>query len=439
MIKRLLIANRGEIAVRIIRACRELGIETVAVYSTADKDNLHVKMADKSVCIGPAPSSKSYLNANAIITAALRTECQAIHPGVGFLSENADFARDIEKAGLIWIGPDPKTIEMLGDKVQARATALKAGLPITPGSDGAIDNEKDAIAVAEKCGLPVIIKAASGGGGKGMRIVWKKEDLAENIKIASTEALANFADGTIYIEKYMVNPRHVELQILADGKGNVSVLGERDCSMQKNHQKLIEESPSPAVTEEMRQKMTLGAVKLFSDLNYRGAGTIEFLVSGNDFYFMEVNARIQVEHPVSEFVSGIDIIREQIRVCDGQNLEVNPENVELKGWAMEARINARTPGKITNLQIPGGPGIRFDSFIYQGYSVLPHYDSMIAKLIAYDTDRNRVIQKLLCALDELVVDGIQTNIEEQKQILKSKQFVGGNFGTSLYSELFPST
>ena len=438
MIKRLLIANRGEIAVRIIRACRELGIETVAVYSTADKDNLHVKMADKSVCIGPAPSSKSYLNANAIITAALRTECQAIHPGVGFLSENADFARDIEKAGLIWIGPDPKTIEMLGDKVQARATALKAGLPITPGSDGAIDNEKDAIAVAEKCGLPVIIKAASGGGGKGMRIVWKKEDLAENIKIASTEALANFADGTIYIEKYMVNPRHVELQILADGKGNVSVLGERDCSMQKNHQKLIEESPSPAVSEQMRQKMTEGAVKLFSDLNYRGAGTIEFLVSGNDFYFMEVNARIQVEHPVSEFVSGIDIIREQIRVCDGQNLEVNPENVELKGWAMEARINARTPGKITNLQIPGGPGIRFDSFIYQGYSVLPHYDSMIAKLIAYDTDRNRVIQKLLCALDELVVDGIQTNIEEQKQILKSKQFVGGNFGTSLYSELFPT-
>lgn len=439
MIKRLLIANRGEIAVRIIRACRELGIETVAVYSTADKDNLHVKMADKAVCIGPAPSSKSYLNANAIITAALRTDCQAIHPGVGFLSENADFARDIEKAGLIWIGPDPKTIEMLGDKVQARATALKAGLPITPGSDGAIDNEKDAIAVAEKCGLPVIIKAASGGGGKGMRIVWKKEDLAENIKIASTEALANFADGTIYIEKYMVNPRHVELQILADGKGNVSVLGERDCSMQKNHQKLIEESPSPAVSEQMRQKMTEGAVKLFSDLNYRGAGTIEFLVSGNDFYFMEVNARIQVEHPVSEFVSGIDIIREQIRVCDAQNLEVNPENVELKGWAMEARINARTPGKITNLQIPGGPGIRFDSFIYQGYSVLPHYDSMIAKLIAYDTDRNRVIQKLLCALDELVVDGIQTNIEEQKQILKSKQFVGGNFGTSLYSELFPST
>lgn len=438
MIKRLLIANRGEIAVRIIRACRELGIETVAVYSTVDKENLHVKMADKAICIGPAPSSKSYLDSNAIITAALRTGCQAVHPGVGFLSENADFARKIEKAGLIWIGPNPETIEMLGDKVQARATALKSGLPITPGSDGAIDNEKDAISVAEKCGFPVIIKAASGGGGKGMRIVWKKEDLAENIKIASTEALANFADGTVYIEKYMVNPRHVELQILADGKGNVSVLGERDCSVQKNHQKLIEESPSPGVTNEMRQRMTEGAIKLFSSLNYRGAGTIEFLVSENDFYFMEVNARIQVEHPVSEFVSGIDIIREQIRVCDGQNLEVNPENVELKGWAMEARINAKTPGQITKLQIPGGPGIRFDSFIYQGYSVLPHYDSMIAKLIAYDTDRNKVIKKLLCALEELKIEGISTNIEEQKEILKAKKFIDGNFGTNLYSELFPT-
>ncbi len=439
MIKRLLIANRGEIAVRIIRACKELGIETVAVYSSADKESLHVKMADKAVCIGPAPSSKSYLNSNALITAALRTGCQAIHPGVGFLSENADFARDVEKSGLIWIGPDSKTIEMLGDKVQARATALSAGLPITPGSDGAIDNEKDAILVAEKCGFPVIIKAASGGGGKGMRIVWKKEDLAENIKIASTEALANFADGTIYIEKYMVNPRHVELQILADGKGNVAVLGERDCSMQKNHQKLIEESPSPGVSETMRQKMTEGAVKLFSSLNYRGAGTIEFLVSENDFYFMEVNARIQVEHPVSEFVSGIDIIREQIRVCDNQPLEIPQKKVELKGWAMEARINAKSSGKITNLQIPGGMGIRFDSFIYSGYTVLPHYDSMIAKLIAYDTDRNRAIQKLLCALDELVLEGIPTNIEEQKKILKSKQFVDGNFGTNLYSELFPST
>lgn len=436
MIKRLLIANRGEIAVRIIRACKELGIETVAVYSSADKESLHVRLADRAVCIGAAPSSKSYLNGNAIITTALRTGCEAIHPGVGFLSENASFARDIQKAGLIWIGPNPDTIDMLGDKVQARATALASGLPITPGSDGAIDNEKDAIKVAQKCGFPVIIKAASGGGGKGMRIVYKNEDLAENLKIASTEALANFADGTVYIEKYMIDPRHVELQILSDGKGNVAVLGERDCSMQKNHQKLIEESPSPGVTEEMRNTMKAGAVKLFSSLNYCGAGTIEFLVSGTDFYFMEVNARVQVEHPVSEFVSGVDIIREQIRVCCGESLEVNPSKVELRGWAIEARINARSPGKITKLEIPGGPGIRFDSFIYQGYSVLPHYDSMIAKLIVHDNNRNRAIKKLLCALDELVLEGISTNIEEQKTILKSKQFLSGNFGTGLYAELF---
>lgn len=436
MIKRLLIANRGEIAVRIIRACKELGIETVAVYSSADKESLHVRLADRAVCIGAAPSSKSYLNGNAIITTALRTGCEAIHPGVGFLSENASFARDIQKAGLIWIGPNPDTIDMLGDKVQARATALASGLPITPGSDGAIDNEKDAIKVAQKCGFPVIIKAASGGGGKGMRIVYKNEDLAENLKIASTEALANFADGTVYIEKYMIDPRHVELQILSDGKGNVAVLGERDCSMQKNHQKLIEESPSPGVTEEMRNTMKAGAVKLFSSLNYCGAGTIEFLVSGTDFYFMEVNARVQVEHPVSEFVSGVDIIREQIRVCCGESLEVNPSKVELRGWAIEARINARSPGKITKLEIPGGLGIRFDSFIYQGYSVLPHYDSMIAKLIVHDNNRNRAIKKLLCALDELVLEGISTNIEEQKTILKSKQFLSGNFGTGLYAELF---
>ena len=436
MIKRLLIANRGEIAVRIIRACKELGIETVAVYSSVDKESLHVRLADKAVCIGAAPSAKSYLNGNAIITTAVRTGCEAIHPGVGFLSENADFARDIQKSGLIWIGPNPDTIDMLGDKVKARATALSSGLPITPGSDGAIDNVHDAIKVAQECGFPVIIKAASGGGGKGMRIVYKNEDLAENLKIASQEALANFADGTVYIEKYMVDPRHVELQILSDGKGNVAVLGERDCSTQKNHQKLIEESPSPSVTEEMRNKMKAGAIKLFSSLSYCGAGTIEFLVSGNDFYFMEVNARVQVEHPVSEFVSGVDIIREQIRVCCGEPMQVNANSVEIKGWAIEARINARSPGKITKLEIPGGRGIRFDSFIYQGYSVLPHYDSMIAKLIAYDNDRNLAIRKLLCALDELVIEGLPTNIEEQKTILKSKQFQGGNFGTGLYAELF---
>ena len=437
MIKKILIANRGEIAVRVIRTCKEMGIETVAVYSSADKENLHVKLADKAYCIGPAPSSKSYLNAEALITIALQTGCQAIHPGVGFLSENPRFVRDVEKAGLIWIGPKSDVIEMLGDKVQARATAIKAGLPITPGSDGAIKTEEEAIAISEKCGFPVIIKAASGGGGKGMRIVYKKEDLKENLTIASREAEANFADGTVYIEKYLVNPRHVELQVVADGKGNVAVLGERDCSVQKNHQKLIEESPSPSVSPKMRQEMTEGAKNLFANLKYRGAGTIEFLVSGDAFFFMEVNARIQVEHPVTEFVTDSDIVREQILVCSGLTMEVSSEKNKLKGWSIETRINARAPGKVQRLEVPGGIGVRFDSFLYNGYTVLPHYDSMIAKLIVHDTSRERALKKMLRALDELVIDGVPTNIEEQKSILTSKKFMSGQFGTSLYTELFP--
>lgn len=437
MIKKILIANRGEIAVRVIRTCKEMGIETVAVYSSADKENLHVKLADKAYCIGPAPSSKSYLNAEALITIALQTGCQAIHPGVGFLSENPRFVRDVEKAGLIWIGPKSDVIEMLGDKVQARATAIKAGLPITPGSDGAIKTEEEAIAISEKCGFPVIIKAASGGGGKGMRIVYKKEDLKENLTIASREAEANFADGTVYIEKYLVNPRHVELQVVADGKGNVAVLGERDCSVQKNHQKLIEESPSPSVSPKMRQEMTEGAKNLFANLKYRGAGTIEFLVSEDAFFFMEVNARIQVEHPVTEFVTDSDIVREQILVCSGLPMEVSSEKNKLKGLSIETRINARAPGKVQRLEVPGGIGVRFDSFLYNGYTVLPHYDSMIAKLIVHDTSRERALKKMLRALDELVIDGVPTNIEEQKSILTSKKFMSGQFGTSLYTELFP--
>ena len=437
MIKKLLIANRGEIAVRIIRACKELGIKAVAVYSSADRENLHVRLADEAYCIGPASSAKSYLNADALITVALRTGCDAIHPGVGFLSENAAFARETEKAGLLWIGPKPKTIELLGDKVTARATAIKHGLPVTPGSDGAVETPEDAEKIAEKCGYPVIIKAASGGGGKGMRIVWKKEELAENLKIASSEALANFADGTVYVEKYIVNPRHVELQILADGKGGVAVLGERDCSVQKNHQKLIEESPSPAVTQEMRSRMYKGAVSLFSTLKYRGAGTIEFLVTGSDFYFMEVNARVQVEHPVSEFVSGVDIIREQILACTENRLSIATNAaIALTGWAIEARINAMAPGTVTRLEVPSGPGVRFDSFLYQGYTVLPYYDSMVAKLIVHDVTREMAIKRLLRCLDELVIEGIPTNLTQQKEIISSKQFMSGVFGTSLYEELF---
>ena len=436
MIRKMLIANRGEIAVRVIRACREMDIETVAVYSTADKECLHVQLADRAVCIGPAPSAKSYLNKDALLTAALCTGCDAVHPGVGFLSENADFAREVEKAGMFWIGPKPDTIEMLGDKVKARETAQKSGLPVTPGSAGAIKTAEEAAETAKKCGYPVIIKAASGGGGKGMRIVWKEADLAENLSIASSEAEANFADGTVYIEKYLSDPRHVELQVIGDGEGGVAILGERDCSMQRNHQKLIEESPSQAVSEAMYASMCKGAKKLFSTLKYCGAGTIEFLVAGNDFYFMEVNARVQVEHPVSEMVTGADIIREQIKVCTGAKMSLPNGVLPVKGWAMEARINARTPGRITGLRLPGGNGVRFDGFLYQGYSVVPFYDSMTAKLIVHGENRADAIKKLLCALDELQIDGIQTNIEEQKAILQSAQFQSGIFGTGLYAQLF---
>lgn len=436
MVKKILIANRGEIAVRIIRSCREMGIKTVAVYSTADKDCLHVRLADEAVCIGPAASAKSYLNKQALMTAALCTACEAVHPGVGFLSENAEFAAEVENAGLFWIGPKPETIEMLGDKVQARKTAQKNGLPVTPGSNGAVKTPKEAAETAKKCGYPVIIKAASGGGGKGMRIVWKEEDLTDNLAIASAEAAANFADSTVYIEKYLADPRHVELQIVGNGKGAVSILGERDCSVQKNHQKLIEESPSPGVSDKMREKMCSGALNLFSSLKYRGAGTIEFLVSGDNFYFMEVNARIQVEHPVSEMITATDIIAEQIRVCTGENMKFAQGILPVQGWAMEARINARRPGKITALNVPGGNGVRFDGFIYQNYSVVPFYDSMIAKLIVHSATREQAVQKLLCALDELVIDGIETNIEEQKNILQSKKFLSGSFGTGLYAELF---
>ncbi len=435
MIKRLMIANRGEIAVRIIRSCRELGIETVAVYSTADRDALHARLADVAVCIGPAKSSQSYLSVPALITTAVRTGCEAVHPGVGFLSENANFAREVQKAGLVWIGPDPDVIDLLGDKVTARATALKYGLPVTPGSPGPISTKEEAIPVARACGYPVIIKAASGGGGKGMRIVWKDEDLEENLAIASREAEANFSDGTVYIEKYMQNPRHVELQVIADGKGRVAILGERDCSVQKNHQKLIEESPSPGVTPGMRERMSAGARKLFSSLKYRGAGTIEFLAVGEEFYFMEVNARIQVEHPVSEFITGTDLIREQILVCVGEPMTIDPDAIRLSGWAIEARINALSPGKVTRLEIPGGPGVRFDTFLFAGATVSPHYDSMVGKLIAHDSDRPKALARLLRALDELRIEGVPVNIDSQRKILSNEIFKSGQFGTGLYAQL----
>lgn len=435
MIQRLLIANRGEIAVRVIRTCREMGIETVAVYSTADKENLHVKLADHAVCIGPPPSAKSYLVKENLIMAALKTGCQAIHPGVGFLSENADFARAVQKEGLIFIGPDPDVIDLLGDKVQSRNTAKKYGLPITPGTEGAVSDPQAAIAAAEQLGFPVIIKAAAGGGGKGMRIVRSAAELPENLAIASREALANFADGTVFIERYLENPRHVELQIIADGQGTVLVLGERDCSVQKRHQKLIEESPSPGVDDDMRTRMAEGAVRMFRELKYRGAGTIEFLVSGKDFYFMEVNARVQVEHPVSEFVTGVDIIRQQILACTEGRLEIDPASVHLNGWSIECRINALSPGKVTRLDIPGGPGVRFDSFLYNGCTVPPHYDSMVAKLIVHGPSRERALARMNRALQELVIEGIKTNAAQQRWIINHSTFRSGQFGTAYYGEI----
>jgi acetyl-CoA carboxylase biotin carboxylase subunit len=412
-----------------------MGIETVAVYSTADEDSLHVRLADKAVCIGPPPSAKSYLIKENLIMAALHNNCEAIHPGVGFLSENASFARLVEEAGLIFIGPDPKVIELLGDKVRARETAQKYGLPVTPGT-GAVDPKDETAAEAAKSlGFPVIIKAAAGGGGKGMRVVRKAEDLKENLVLASREAESNFADGTVFIERYLENPRHVELQVICDGNGNVAILGERDCTVQKNHQKLIEESPSPGVTEKMRAAMAAGAIPLFKNLKYRGAGTIEFLVENEQFYFMEVNARVQVEHPVSEFVSGVDIIRQQILACSESRMEIDTKQIKVNGWSIECRINALTSGKITRMQVPGGPGVRFDSFLYDGCSVPPHYDSMVAKLIVYDTDRNHALARMDRALRELVVDGIKTNIERQRCIINHPVFHYGVFGTSWYADI----
>jgi acetyl-CoA carboxylase biotin carboxylase subunit len=434
-VKRLLIANRGEIAVRIIRSCREMGIETVAVYSTADKDSLHVRLADQSVCIGPPPAAQSYLVRDNLLMAARHSGADAIHPGVGFLSENAAFARLVRDKGFVFIGPDPDVIELLGDKVQARDTARRFGLPVTPGTEEAVSDPAAAVAEAERIGFPVIIKAAAGGGGKGMRIVRKSEDLAENLAIAGREAEANFADGRVFIERYLENPRHVELQLVADGNGAVAVLGERDCTVQRNHQKLIEESPSPAVDDGMRHRMSEGAAAMFRELRYCGAGTVEFLVEENNFYFMEVNARVQVEHPVSEFVTNTDIIRQQILACAGGRMEIDPVAVRIDGWAVECRINALSPGVVTRLDAPGGPGTRFDSFLYTGCKFPPYYDSMAAKLIVHAPTRNRALDRMDRALGELVIEGITTNRDEQRRIINEPVFRSGVFGTSYYETI----
>ena len=435
MIESLLIANRGEIAVRVVRACKEMGIESIVVYSEADSDSLPVRIADRAVCIGPAPSSASYLNMQNLISAAVLCHADAVHPGVGFLSENSTFAREVQKAGLIWVGPAPETIARMGDKIMAKKTAQQYGVPSIPGLEGSLDDPALAQKAADEMGYPVIIKAASGGGGKGMRIVRNAEDFIATMNIASSEALSSFNDATMYLEKYLENPRHVEIQILGDNHGNVIHLGERDCSCQKNHQKLVEESPSTVVTPEMRKKMGEDTVRLFKGLKYCGAGTIEFLVTEGAYYFMEVNTRVQVEHPVTEFVTSVDIIKEQIHVASGKKLSMKQEEINLDGYAVECRINAHTPGKITDYLPPGGYGVRIDSFIYSGYTVQPFYDSMIAKVICHGQNRNEGLNRMNRVLEELVLSGIETNIDLQKKIINSKIFRSGDYSTDVLNQI----
>lgn len=438
MLEKILIANRGEIALRILRACKELGIKTVAVHSTADKDLKHVLLADETVCIGPAPSVKSYLNIPALISAAEVTGASAIHPGYGFLSENANFAEQVERSGFIFIGPKPDTIRLMGDKVSAINAMKKAGVPCVPGSDGPLGNNIDANKViAQKIGYPVIIKASGGGGGRGMRIVRQEKDLEQAISMTKMEAKTAFNNDMVYMEKFLENPRHIEIQILADGQGNAVYLGERDCSMQRRHQKVVEEAPAIGITPEMRKFIGERCVNACIEIGYRGAGTFEFLFENNEFYFIEMNTRIQVEHPVTEMITSVDLIREQISIAAGNKLSIKQKDIKIKGHAIECRINAEdpknfmpSPGKITRFHSPGGFGIRWESHIYAGYTVPPHYDSMIGKLIAFGDTREIAIARMKNALAELVIDGIKTNIDLHIEILNDKNFQKG--GTDIH-------
>ena len=439
MLKKILIANRGEIAVRIIRACRELGIRTVAVYSEADKNSLHKTLADEAICIGPAASSKSYLNMKAILEAACLTGADSIHPGFGFLSENASFAKICNDMGIKFIGPSGDLINLLGNKSKAKETMKKAGVPVVPGSEGLIKNKEEAIELAEKIKYPVILKASAGGGGRGIRIAYSKEELEKSYDIVKQEAKISFGDDSIYLEKFIENPRHVEIQILADEHGNCIHLGERDCSIQRRNQKIIEETPSMAINDKTRKKMGQVAVKAVKEIGYTNVGTIEFLVDKNqDFYFMEMNTRVQVEHPITEMVTGIDIIKEQIKIASGQKMLLKQEDIKFTGHVMEARINAENsdknfmpcPGKITGLHLPGGNGIRVDTAIYAGYTVPANYDAMIAKIIAQGKNREEAIAKLRSAIAELVVEGIDTNTDFILKILENENFKTNQYDTS---------
>ena len=443
MIRKVLIANRGEIAVRIIRACKELGIKTVAIYSEADKDAMHAQLADEAICVGKPKSKDSYLNESNIISAAVITKCNAIHPGFGFLSENAEFASICEECNIKFIGPNSDTIGIMGDKSRAREIMRNADVPIIPGSNGIVKSLDDAYSEAEKIGYPVMIKAALGGGGKGIRIVHSKDELENAYFTAKTEAKVNFGDETIYMEKFIENPRHIEFQILGDEHGNIVHLGERDCTVQRRNQKVLEEAPSTILSDELRREMGKAAINAAKAVNYVNAGTIEFLVDKHGhFYFMEMNTRIQVEHPITEMVTSIDIVKEQIKIANGERLEFSQEDIKIKGHAIECRINAEnpskgfipSPGRIEFLNLPGGNGIRVDTAVFTGYTIPPTYDSMIAKLIAYGNNREEAINKMLRALDEFVIEGIDNNIDFQIDILNNEKFRLGDYDTSFISK-----
>lgn len=446
MFNKILIANRGEIAVRIIRACREMGIRTVAVYSEADKEALHTQLADESVCIGKAQSSDSYLNIERILSATVATHAQAIHPGFGFLSENSRFAKLCRKCSITFIGPSSEVIEKTGNKQEARNTMMAAGIPVIPGSKEAVYDAQEGKRIADAIGYPVMIKAALGGGGKGMRVAAREDEFEKEFNNAQREAVNGFADNTMYIEKYIEEPRHIEFQILADNYGNIIHLGERDCSIQRNHQKLVEESPSCALNDECRKRMGETAVKAAKAVNYSNAGTVEFLLDkNNNFYFMEVNTRIQVEHGVTEMMTGIDLIREQIKIAAGEKLDISQEDVRLNGAAIEMRINAENPyknfapcpGTISNLHIPGGNGVRIDTAVYPGYTIPPFYDSMIMKVMVHDANRELAINKMKSVLGEIIIEGVTTNRDFQYEICSNKRFVKGNITTDFISEEFP--
>jgi acetyl-CoA carboxylase, biotin carboxylase subunit len=434
MFEKILIANRGEIALRIHRACRDMGIKTVAVHSTADANAMHVRLADESVCIGPPAARDSYLNVPAILSAATITGAEAIHPGLGFLSENANFAAMVEEHGFTFIGPTPEHIRMMGDKVEAKAAAERLGIPTVPGSAGAVASVEAAIPEAARVGYPVLIKASGGGGGRGMKVAHDERELRQLLPLAQNEAKAYFGNDAVYLERYLQRPRHIEIQILADGRGNVIHLGERDCSLQRSHQKLLEEAPSPALNAEQRERLGKVATDAMRKLGYRGAGTLEFLFEDGEFFFIEMNTRLQVEHPISEAISGIDIVREQIRIAAGAELGYRQDDVELSGHAIECRINAESPetfmpspGRVTGYHTPGGLGVRIDSALYQGYTVPPNYDSLVAKLIVHGATRNECLMRLRRALEEYVIVGIETTIPLHQRLVRAADFIDGSY------------